>query len=112
MNKQFTRMVTILSLVALFAAACLTESCARKRSCKGVVTVLNANGEPIAGMLVHLEAGDIDDLESTTDVSGKAIFETELPKLMYIWLDAPPLTNTQKVVRFEEGKSNEVTVYH
>jgi hypothetical protein len=92
------------------------SSCNRNKECKAIVTVLNTANAPQSGVTVELIANGncanppcntIAPLTATTDGSGKASFTTDLPKIMEIEANAQA---TGKVVRFEEGETDEVTV--
>jgi hypothetical protein len=118
MDKRFrtflaTGSVVILLLVSL-AFVSGTTSCNRNKECKAIVTVLNAANTPQSGVEVKLVPGgsctnctQITPLTATTDGSGKASFTTDLPKIMDVEVNSTP---TGKVVRFEEGETDEVTV--
>lgn len=90
------------------------SSCNRNKECKAIVTVLNTSNAPQSGVVVKLMPNgncttctQIAPLTATTDGSGKASFTTDLPKIMDIEANSAA---TGKVVRFEEGETDEVTV--
>jgi hypothetical protein len=114
MNKILTRTLSATALVIVLFALALAPACNKNKPCKAIVTVLDANNSPVSGVQVSLEPSGscttcqtITVITSSTDASGKASFETELPKIMDIYVDGDP---TGKVARFEEGKTDEVTV--
>jgi hypothetical protein len=114
MNKLLTRFVST-GLILLALVAVTATSCKKNQPCKAVITVLDPNDAPVSGMIVRLEpqgTNTIAPIESTTDLSGKVNFETELPKILDVVLEdaSGTIYPTGKVVRFEEGKTDEVTV--
>ena len=92
----------------------LNSGCAKDKPCKAIVTVLDSANNPVSGAVVHLKAPapSTVDISTSTDASGKASFEVNLPQILDIevWVGGNPLPATGKVVRFEQGKTDEVTV--
>jgi hypothetical protein len=118
MNKRFKTFWAVGSVMLLLLASVAfvsgTASCNRNKECKAIVTVLNASNTPQSGVEVKLVPGgscvpctQIAPLTASTDGSGKASFTTDLPKIMDVEVNGQP---TGKVVRFEEGETDEVTV--
>jgi hypothetical protein len=117
MEKRFINFSLAGSFVLVLLAALplvTSSSCNRNKECKAIVTVLDAANAPQSGVVVTLKPSgncttctQIAPLTATTDGSGKASFTTDLPKIMDIEANALP---TGKVVRFEEGETDEVTV--
>ncbi|MGL4596859.1 MAG: hypothetical protein ACRCYO_04990 [Bacteroidia bacterium] len=110
MKKTTTKLAILSSFLLLLAVAVYTTACNKNKECKAVVTVLSqATGNPIPGAEIRLKpgTGDIEDMIERSDASGKASFTTELPKIMDIFVNG---NNSGSVVRFEEGKTDEVTV--
>lgn len=112
MNKTITRFAfSGIFLLALFTLS-LNTGCAKDKPCKAIITVLDASGSPLSGADVHLKVlnnpSSTVDLQTSTDASGKANYEVNLPQILdiVISLHLP----TGKVVRFEQGKTDEVTV--
>lgn len=105
-------------LVLLMVAAAL-PSCGKNKPCKANVKVLDNTNAPVAGATVRLDPvpcstctnPTIAPIQGSTDASGTISFETQLPKIMDVVVIANSTTyTTGKVVRFEEGKTDEVTV--
>ncbi len=114
MNKLLTRFAVGASLVFVLCMVLTTGGCAKDQPCKAIVTVLDGNNNPVAGAVVHLvaPAPSTTDISTSTDASGKANFEVNLPQILdvEVWINNSPLPPTGKVVRFEQGKTDEVTV--
>ena len=114
MNKLFTRFAISTSLVLVLFMVTLNSGCAKDKPCKAVITVLDATtNAPISGATIHLTAPSTSssvDLVTTTDATGKATYEVNLPQILDITVYHPNATVTGKVVRFEQGKTDEVTV--
>ena len=82
-------------------------SCNKNKECKAVITVLApVTSAPMVGASVMVQQGDVD-LTTSTDGSGTANFETDLPMILDIYVNGQP---TGRVARFEEGKTDNVTV--
>lgn len=99
--------------MVLFSAVLVT-GCAKDKPCKAIITVLDSNNNPVSGAVVHLvaPAPSTVDLALSTDATGKASFEVNLPQILDINVVIGSTTNlTGKVARFEQGKTDEVTVY-
>ncbi|MCX6311371.1 MAG: hypothetical protein NT084_07000 [Bacteroidetes bacterium] len=99
-------------LLVIFSVA-LTSGCAKDKPCKAVVTVLDPSGNPLSGADVHLKVlnstpPSATDLQTSTDASGQASYEVNLPQILDIVVTGFPATG--KVVRFEQGKTDAVTV--
>lgn len=110
---KYTLSVTAFLLLLMPLVSGLS-GCKKNKECRAVITVLDLNNLPIAGAQIELKPNGnctscttIEVITSSTDGSGKANFNTDLPKIMEIWVNG---TNTGKVVRFEEGETDEVTV--
>jgi hypothetical protein len=115
MNKLITRFALGGILVIVLFSVVLTSGCAKDKPCKAIITVLDANTNlPIANAIVHLVAPSPStvDIPSTTDASGKASFEVNLPQILDINVFYnSSMYPTGKVARFEPGKTDEVTVH-
>lgn len=120
MNKILTRFAMAGTLVlVLLAIATTIPSCGKDKPCKANVTVLDNTNAPVAGATVRLDPvpcatctnPTIAPIQGATDASGKINFETPLPKIMDVVVIVGSTTyTTGKVVRFEEGKTDEVVV--
>jgi hypothetical protein len=113
-TKLLNRIVVFSTIGFVLLALAISPGCNKDRPCKGIVTVNDAAGMPMSGVEVTLEPSDgsgctgcITAMTASTDASGKVNFETQLPKIMDILVDGTP---TGKVVRFEEGQTDEVIV--
>lgn len=114
MITPFKQPLQVICIVLTLLAVSFTTACNRNKECKAIVTVLNAADAPQSGVQVKLIAGcsvppcaTIDPLTASTDGSGKASFTTDLPKIMDVEVNGQP---TGKVVRFEEGETDELEV--
>lgn len=113
-------------LLALFAlmANFTFQSCGKPKDTVAIVTVVDVNGAPVAGALVHLigydsmgnEGGRID-VEATTDASGKATFNfNDLYKrgsagFAVLEIEASKAAMLgDGIIKVEEEKTNEATV--
>lgn len=99
-------------LMVLFTVV-LNSGCAKDKPCKAIITVLDVSNNPVSGASVHLvaPAPSSVDLILSTDASGKASFEVNLPQILDINVVIGTTTYpTGKVARFEQGKTDEVTV--
>lgn len=118
MSKFFTRFATTGTLLlVLFAVAFTAPACHKNKPCKAIIKVLDANNNPVAGATVRLDPTGsgpnptISSITENTDASGQASFETELPKILDIIIIVGSNTyTTGKVVRFESGQTDQVTV--
>ena len=113
MNKLITRFAFSGFLVMVLFSVVLTSGCAKDKPCKAIITVLDMSNNPITGAQVHLvaPAPSTIDLILSTDASGKASFEVNLPQILDINVTIGTTTYpTGKVARFEQGKTDEVTV--
>lgn len=99
------RKVTVGTVVLLLFLLVL-PGCNKDTDCKGVVTVLDGSGHPIAGATVKLSSGDMTD-EQHTDASGKSHHQLKLPAILDIYVNGSP---TGKVIRMEAGETAEVTI--
>jgi hypothetical protein len=101
-------------LVMVLFAVVLNPGCAKDKPCKAIVTVLDSANAPVPGAVVHLTAPSPSsvDIYTTTTSSGTASFEVNLPQILdiVVWVGGNQLPPTGKVVRFEQGKTDEVTV--
>lgn len=107
MNKIFAKFAGFIVVAILISAASLNTGCNKDIVCKAVITVKQqGTGNPVAGAQVDLISGDVT-LTSSTDGSGTANFETNLPMILDIWVNGQ---QTGKVARFEDDKTDNVTV--
>lgn len=104
-------------MILCVLALTTTTGCHKDKPCKAIVSVIDANNNPVGGATVELDPNgtgpnvQIGAYTTSTDASGKASFETNLPKIMDIKVIFSSTTyTTGKVVRFEQGKTDEVTV--
>lgn len=100
--------------MVLLAVVVLHPGCAKDKPCKANITVLDASNNPVSGAQVHLvaPAPSTVDLVSTTDLLGKVSYEVNLPQILDINVVLGTTTYpTGKVARFEQGKTDEVTVH-
>lgn len=94
-------------VVLTIAVASFSVGCNKNKECHANVTVLTAvGGSPVVGAEVKLMSGDVT-LTSSTDGSGIASFETQLPMILDIYVNG---NATGRVARLEEGKTDEVTI--
>ena len=113
MNKFISRFAISGIFVLVLFSVTLTSGCAKDKPCKAIVTVLDSSNNPVSGAQVHLvaPAPSSIDLVLSTDASGQASFEVNLPQILDINVVIGTTTYpTGKVVRFEQGKTDEVTV--
>ena len=120
MSKFYNRFAIFSTLVmVLFAVSVTAPACHKNKPCKAIIKVLDANNNPVAGATVRLDPSctscppnpTISSISENTDASGTASFETELPKILDIIIIVGSNTyTTGKVVRFESGQTDEVTV--
>lgn len=106
MNKLVVKFAGLLVFVLMVSLTATTSGCNKEINCKAVITVLAPNGSPMAGAQVDCISGDVT-LTSTTDGSGTANFETNLPMILDIYVNS---TATGRVARFEDDKTDNVTV--
>jgi hypothetical protein len=106
MNKLVVKFAGLLVFVLLVTITSTTTSCNKEINCKAVITVLAPGGSPMAGATVRVESGDVN-MTSTTDGSGTATFETNLPMILDILVNG---NATGRVARFEDDKTDNVTV--
>jgi hypothetical protein len=115
MNKIISRFAfSGLLVLVLFSATLTSPGCAKDKPCKAIITVLDSSNNPITGAQVHLvaPAPSSVDLVLSTDASGQASFEVNLPQILDINVVFSSTTyQTGKVARFEQGKTDEVTVH-
>ena len=106
-----TRFTLSSILVMVFLNVVLNTGCAKDKPCKAIVTVL-VSGTPLNGAEVRLEVLNNPSanppLTTYTDASGKANYEVNLPQILDVVVIGFPATG--KLVRFEQGKTDEVTV--
>jgi hypothetical protein len=107
----------VFCIALLLLGVSASTACNRNKECKAIVTVLRqSTGEPLSGVTVELTTDPgcgncIADLTATTDGSGKASFTTDLPKILDVEVVTPSgNVVTGKVVRFEEGETDELEV--
>jgi hypothetical protein len=107
MNKLITKFAGLFAFVLMVSMATTSTGCNKDINCKAVITVVyQATGQPVAGAQVDCKSGDVT-LTSTTDGSGTANFETNLPMILDIYVNGNP---TGRVARFEDDKTDNVTV--
>jgi hypothetical protein len=107
MSKTVAKFAGLMVVVLSIAVASFSVGCNKNKKCRANVTVLTAvGGSPVVGATVTLTAGDVT-LPGTTDGSGTASFETDLPMILDISVNGSP---TGRVARLEEGKTDEVTI--
>lgn len=106
MNQLVIKFAGLLIFVALVGVTSGITSCNKEINCKAVITVLAPGGSPMAGAQVDCISGDVT-LTSTTDGSGTANFETNLPMILDIFVNGAA---TGRVARFEDDKTDNVTV--
>ena len=112
MNKFFTRLAIGGSLIMALALVIQLVGCARDKPCKAIITVLDTStNAAVSGAVVKLTAPSPSTtvFSENTDASGKASFEVNLPQILDIAVNNTP---TGKVARFEQGKTDEVTVHY
>lgn len=113
-------LLVLFALVANFGL----DSCSKPKDTVAIITIVDANGDPVAGALVHLigydstgaEGGRID-VEATSDASGKATFNfNDLYKrgsagfaVLEIEVSKDAMVGTG-IIKVEEEKTNETTV--
>jgi len=113
MNKYFKRLAFACTVVLVLFGMATTPACHKDKPCKAVITVLDASNNPVGGATVHLTAPapSTTDFATSTDASGKASYTVNLPQILDISVVVGTSTYvTGKVVRFEEGKTDMVTV--
>jgi hypothetical protein len=106
MNRFPAKQAGFALLVLVLSVSMFITGCAKNQECKASVTCLTSTGSPMAGVEVKLEHGDVK-MTATTDGSGTANFESELPMILDILVNGSP---TGRVARMEEGKTDNVTV--
>ncbi len=106
MNRFLAKHAGLALLVLILSVSVLLIGCGKNQPCKATITCLDGNGVPMAGAEVKLEHGDV--LKTaTTDGSGTASFESDLPMILDILVNG---NATGRVARMEEGKTDNVTV--
>ena len=113
MNKNMSRFAVAGFLLVVLMITIVATSCNKNKECKANVKVL-VGGNPAGGVNVRLHAdtqnGEVE-LISSTDASGTAAFETQLPMILDIEVQINSVyVPTGKVARLEEGKTTDVTV--
>lgn len=106
MNKLVVKFAGLFVFVLMVSITAFTTGCAKEINCKAVITVLAPGGTPMAGAQVDCISGDVT-LTATTDGSGTANFETNLPMILDIFVNG---NATGRVARFEDDKTDNVTV--
>lgn len=107
MNKLITKFAGLFALVLMVSLVATTPGCNKDINCKAVIKVVSqSTGQPVAGAQVDCMSGDVT-LTSTTDGSGTANFETNLPMILDIYVNG---NGTGRVARFEDDKTDNVTV--
>lgn len=107
MNRLVAKFAGFLVLVLFVSVAAFTAGCGKDKECKAVITCLDQTGSPMAGAEVKLMHNNEVKMTTTTDGSGTANFETQLPMILDITLNG---NATGRVARFEEGQTDNVTV--
>jgi hypothetical protein len=106
MNRFPAKQAGLALLVLVLTVSVFLIGCGKNQDCKATVTCLTTTGAPMAGAEVKLEHGDVL-MTATTDGSGTANFESQLPMILDITVNGSP---TGRVARMEEGKTDNVTV--
>ena len=107
MSKTVAKFAGLMVVVLTISVTSFSVGCNKNKECHANVTVLTAvGGSPVVGAEVRLKSGDVD-LPGTTDGSGTASFETQLPMILDIFVNG---NATGRVARLEEGKTDEVTI--
>jgi len=110
--KNFTLSLSALALAFVLASG--ISSCKKEKTCHGTVRVVNATGTPVSDATVKLAVTGADvAYESTTDGSGNATFEVELPAIFDVSAtkSTPSPVSGTGILRLDEaGKSDDVTV--
>lgn len=106
MNRILTKLAGSSLLVLVLSVGVFVTGCSKNRDCKATVTCLTTTGSPMAGAQVQLQSGDVT-LTATTDGSGTANFESQLPMILDIYVNG---NATGRVARMEEGQTDNVTV--
>jgi|LakMenEpi03Aug12_release.lakeMendotaPanAssembly.Ray.scaffolds.fasta_scaffold951228_2 hypothetical protein len=107
MSKTVAKFAGLMVVVLTIAVASFSVGCNKNKECRANVTVLTAvGGSPVVGAEVKLMSGDVT-LTASTDGSGTASFETQLPMILDIYVNG---NATGRVARLEEGKTDEVTI--
>lgn len=107
MKKLIYKFTALCVVVLILSVATTATSCNKEINCKAVITVIRqGSGDPVVGAQVELTSGDVT-MPSTTDGSGTATFETNLPMILDIWVNG---NNTGRVARFEDDKTDNVTI--
>jgi len=107
MSKTVAKFAGLMVVVLTIAVASFSVGCNKNKECRANVTVLTAvGGSPVVGAEVKLMSGDVT-MTASTDGSGTASFETQLPMILDIYVNG---NATGRVARLEEGKTDEVTI--
>lgn len=106
MNKLVVKFAGLFVFVLMVSITATTVGCNKDIDCKAVIKVLAPGGSPMAGARIDCKSGDVT-LTSTTDGSGTASFETNLPMILDIYVNG---AQTGRVARFEDDKTDNVTV--
>lgn len=107
MKRQINKYAALIVLAFVVSLATAFVGCNKEINCKAVITVKQqGTGNLIAGAQVTLNRGDVT-MNSTTDGSGTATFETNLPMILDIIVNGD---TTGRVARFEDDKTDNVTV--
>ncbi|MCK6639632.1 MAG: hypothetical protein L6Q81_06055 [Bacteroidia bacterium] len=107
MSKTVAKFAGLMVVVLTIAVASFSVGCNKNKECRANVTVLTAvGGSPVVGAEVKLASGDVT-MTASTDGSGTASFESQLPMILDIYVNGSP---TGRVARLEEGKTDEVTI--
>lgn len=107
MNRPLVKFAGFLTLVVLVVITLTQSGCNKNEKCRAVVTCLDATGSPIPGADIVLSSNDVTLPPATTDASGTANFESDLPMILDISVNGNP---TGRVARLEEGQTDNVTV--
>lgn len=106
MSKLVAKFTGLLVLVLMVSVATTATGCKKDIVCKAVITVKDPSGSPMVGAALELTSGDVT-LTGTTDGSGTANFETNLPMILDIFVNGAP---TGRVARFEDDKTDNVVI--
>lgn len=107
MKRQINKFAALIVLAFVVSVATAVVGCNKEINCKAVITVKQqGTGNLVVGAQVTVGRGDTW-MNSTTDGSGTATFETSLPMILDIIVNGD---TTGRVARFEDDKTDNVTV--
>lgn len=99
--------------VMILLTITLVTSCKKDKVTKGTVMVTNVKSAPVSGAKVHLSANSANGkktYDATTDPSGKAEFEIDLPAIWDVTVVKDSLLGTGVLRLDEPGKKTTVTI--